>query len=377
MVGECHCERVQLVSNIVQDETTAQISEIFDYAPPEGKVIVDITIPTLPDEYQIGLIVGSSGSGKSTILKTVFGRTGEEVSWDNSKCIASNFKSFDDASSRFGAVGLNSIPTWLKPRCALSNGEGFRADLAMALHDGAVVDEFTSVVNREVALSCCVSIEKYIRNSGMKNVTFASCHDDIIQYLRPDWVYNTDTHEFYSGRYLCRPKINIAIVGCTVQAWDMFKRHHYLSGSINKSAQCYLGIYNGIPVAFGAIIAMPCGTLRHAFREHRVVVLPDYQGMGIGNKFSEAIAEAYHNAGCRYFSKTANPRMGEHRERSDRWKPTSKNRAKRRDYLGMTKDYHGMLENALVHANRSCFSHEYVGDGVTHNFRYGDAFGEC
>ena len=150
----------------------------------------------------------------------------------------------------------------------------------------------------------------------------------------------------------------------------MFKQHHYLSGEINKASHCYLGTYNDLPIAFGAIITMPSGSVKHAYREHRIVVLPDYQGMGIGNKFSETLAEAYHRAGCRYFGKTANPRMGEHREKSPLWLPTSKNKSKRGDYLKMVQDFHGMKKNAEIHASRLCFSHEYIGDGKTYDYLF-------
>ena len=156
------------------------------------------------------MIVGSSGSGKTTILHEAFG-TEEKIAWDNEKSIASHFKDINDASNRLGAVGLNSIPSWLKPYRVLSNGEKFRADMARRLKNNAVIDEFTSVVNREVAVSCSMSIEKYIRRNNLHNIVFCSCHLDIIEYLKPDWVYNTDTHEFYNGRYLQRPEIEIKV----------------------------------------------------------------------------------------------------------------------------------------------------------------------
>jgi len=361
---------IVLRSEIQEDEITNQISQLFDYRH-DGYVEERIQVPSFPEEYQIGLLVGSSGSGKTTILNSVFGNE-EECRWDSKKSIASHFTDFAEASEKFGAVGLNSIPTWLKPYGVLSNGEKFRADVARKLHDDAAIDEFTSVVNREVARSCCVSLEKYIRSKGLWRITFCSCHDDIIPYLRPDWIYNTDTHKFYSGRYLRRPEIRIGIRPCNRQIWDTFKRYHYLSGDINSSANCYLGIYDDQPIAFGAVIAMPCGTLKHAYREHRVVVLPDYQGMGIGNKFSEAIAEAYHNAGCRYFSKTANPRMGVHRDNSPYWRATSKNRRKRHDYINMKYDYNNMATISRKHADRLCYSHEYIGDGIEHEYTLSD-----
>ena len=359
---------ITLRTHVEQDDITKQIESNFDYSTDDGTVSEVIPFPTFPTEYQIGLIVGSSGSGKSTILRNAFGEE-ERIEWDNSKSIASHFASVEEASGRFGAVGLNSIPSWVKPYNVLSNGEKFRADLARRLHDGAIVDEFTSVVNREVAISCSVSIEKYIRRNGLKNVTFCSCHDDIIPYLKPDWIYNTDNHEFYTGRYLCRPQIVIKISPCDRKAWDMFKRHHYLSGELNKASTCYLGTYNDIPVAFAALLTLPGRDVKHAWKEHRIVILPDYQGMGIGNKFSDAIAQAYIEKGCRYFCKTSNPRMGEHRERSPLWRGTTHNKKARPDYsekhLNMR---YSSAELMHKHTNRVCYAHEYIGDGTKYPY---------
>ena len=365
--------KVILSSKVVEDSITQEVERIFDFNC-EGGVTETVTIPKFPDKYQIGLIVGSSGSGKTTILKNSFGNE-EFVEWDEKKSIASHFSSFEEASNKFGAVGLNSIPTWLKPYHVLSNGEKFRADMAARLNSGAVIDEFTSVVNREVAISCSVSIEKYIRRNGLHNITFASCHDDIIPYLRPDWIYNTDTQEFYNGRYLCRPEIRINIVPCNRKAWDMFKRHHYLSGKLNSSSVCYLGLYKDIPIAFVAALAFPRKGLKHAWREHRLVVLPDYQGMGIGNVFSEAIAQAYIENGCRYFSKTANVRCGRHRDNSPLWRGTSHNHKSRTDYFDSNDQARGNAkyrqsdEYLKYHAKRVCYSHEYIGNGTRYEYK--------
>lgn len=362
-----------LETNIVQDDITAEIEKIFDYDCSSGVVQEHIKIPTFPTEYQIGLIVGGSGTGKSTILNRCFGSE-EKIVWDENKSIASHFESFSDASNRFGAVGLNSIPTWLKPYHVLSNGEKFRADLARRLKDGAVIDEFTSVVNREVAMSCSISISKYIRKNNIKNVTFASCHDDIIQYLQPDWVYNTDTHEFYSGRYLCRPKINLEIHACRREVWSMFRKYHYLSGKLNNTSICYMATINDSPVAFLALITFPGQGLKHAYREHRLVVLPDYQGMGIGNKFSETIAQAYIEHGCQYFCKTSNPRIGDHRDNSPLWRGTAKNHLARTDYITpdgkprLNKYFATSKERVEYHSHRVCFSHEYIGNGKTYPY---------
>lgn len=365
-------QEIILQSSVEHDEITDQISKSFDYQW-DGVVKEVIPLPTFPKEFGIGVIVGSSGSGKSTIMRRAFGEE-EKITWDNTKSIASNFPSFEEASKKFGAVGLNSIPTWLKPYNVLSNGERFRADLARRLHSYSNIDEYTSVVNREVAISCSVALGKFIRGGDLHNIVLCSCHDDILPYLQPDWVYNTDTHEFYNGRYLQRPQISLKLSPCTTEAWDMFRRHHYLSGDINPASVCYIATLNGEPCAFVALLSLPGRDVKHAWREHRVVVLPDYQGMGIGNKLSETIAQAYIEKGCRYFCKTANPRMGEHRDRSPLWRATVNNRSDRLSYFNTegkiraSKRYGMSAELTAIHAFRVCYSHEYIGDGTKYPY---------
>ena len=88
-------------------------------------------------------------------------------------------------------------------------------------------------------------------------------------------------------------------------------------------------------------------------------MLPDYQGLGLGVRISDATAEMFLMQGCRYFSKTAHPRMGEYRNRSPLWKPTSKNGRTREDY-GTGKDTYEQRYK-MKHAHRLCYSHEYIG----------------
>jgi len=111
----------------------------------------------------------------------------------------------------------------------------------------------------------------------------------------------------------------------------MFRNHHYLSSNINKAGRFYLGVWDGVVVSFGAVITMPNGYIKNAWRGHRTVVLPDFQGMGIGVRFSNVIAQIHLNEGHRYYSRTAHPRMINYRENSVLWKPTSKHKKLRTD----------------------------------------------
>ena len=139
----------------------------------------------------------------------------------------------------------------------------------------------------------------------------------------------------------------------------MFRHHHYLDGNINKAARCWIGTWNGIPVGFAASLPFPSGTIKNAWRGHRTVVLPDYQGLGLGVRISDAVATMFVSEGYRYFSKTAHPRMGEYRNNSTLWKPTSKNGINRQDYKRRISKIEGSYQ--MKHADRLCYSHEFIG----------------
>lgn len=173
------------------------ISTFNQWLLPEHDILKD---------FSIGVIVGSSGSGKSTLLKE-FG-TEPVVEWSDDKAIISHFGTPDTAINMLSAVGLNTIPSWYKPYRVLSTGEKFRADLAMKLYDGSVIDEFTSVVDRNVAKAASVSLSKYIKNNNLKKIVIATCHRDILDWLDPDWVIDTDTGHLYDGFFLSDRKSN-------------------------------------------------------------------------------------------------------------------------------------------------------------------------
>lgn len=139
-------------------------------------------------------------SGKSTLLGQ-FGCPSVHV-WDNSKSIISHFDSPDDGINKLSAVGLNSIPSWYKSYNVLSNGEQFRADLSRSIHSGAVIDEFSSVVDRNVAKASSMALSKYIRRNNIENVVISTCHEDVLEWLEPDWVINTNNGEVYDGNFI-------------------------------------------------------------------------------------------------------------------------------------------------------------------------------
>ena len=84
-------------------------------------------------DWNVGIIYGASGTGKSTIAKELFG---ENIFMDDKHEGLSVIdempknKSVKDITKAFCACGFSSPPSWLKPYHVLSNGEKMRVDLA-------------------------------------------------------------------------------------------------------------------------------------------------------------------------------------------------------------------------------------------------------
>jgi len=193
--------KVPLTSSVIHDEFIKASEKAFDCAFNGTSTFFPWEPPTkIPSDYNIGVIYGTSGSGKSTLLKE-FG-TENVHTWDNTKSVISHFDNPDDGINKLSAVGLNSIPTWYKPYNVLSNGEQFRADLSRSIHSGVVIDEFSSVVDRNVAKASSVALSKYIKRNNIKNVVISTCHEDVLDWLEPDWVINTNNGEVYDGNFI-------------------------------------------------------------------------------------------------------------------------------------------------------------------------------
>lgn len=346
-----HENKVERVSHVVVDEAVRHACDAFDYEFSGESRVTLWSRPEVPNDFGIGVIVGPSGTGKSTLLNC-FGTTTPLV-WEPDKAIVSHFFTPDEAIARLSAVGLNTIPSWVRPFHVLSNGEQHRATLARVIGEGAVCDEFTSVVDRDVAKAVCMSVKRFITQQGFRRVVFATCHYDVINWLQPDWIFDTATGQLSDGRSLQRERIVVEVYPSSVGAWPIFMQHHYLTTDINAGARCFVGVYGERIVAFSSSLAYPNVYLKNAWREHRTVVLPDFQGMGIGPRLSDAVAQLHRAEGKRYYSRTSHPRLAAYRDTSPLWRKTSKH--------GKVLEVREKHTKWKVDDRRIAWSHEYIG----------------
>ena len=102
--------------------------------------------------------------------------------------------------------------------------------------------------------------------------------------------------------------------------WAKFRQYHYLNTSLNASAQCY-GVYDGNKaIGFYSVIHFPHASSKKLKRGHRFVVLPDYQGIGIGGQLESFIGKLYTDKGYRFFSTTSAKNVIAKKQKDSRWK---------------------------------------------------------
>lgn len=253
-------------------------------------------LPIDDAEWKIGLVVGPSGSGKTSFGKEIFGNEAfYEPVWAGGMPIVDEIApggEFDEVTNALAGVGLGDVPAWLRPYHVLSNGEKFRADLARVLcekPERIVIDEFTSVVDRQIAKFGALAFSKSWRRTGGQAVLL-SCHYDIIDWVEPDWIYDTATGK-YSGRSLWRrPKFELCIRQADANFWRYFEPHYYLKLPKMIAASYYVGTVDGELVCHLGVsprFEIP------AFRASRLVVMPEWQGAGIGMRFLNHVCQMH------------------------------------------------------------------------------------
>lgn len=320
--------RITVESPVLVTPRVQQVAGLFDLPlAPTSRLEWDVTLPLDEKPWHVGLITGPSGCGKSTIARRLWPAEtarGAGLAWPADRSVLDAFPaglSVKDITALLSAVGFSSPPAWLRPFHVLSAGQQFRATLARLLAESpelCVLDEYTSVVDRTVAQVGSAAVARAVRSRKQRFVA-VTCHDDVEEWLQPDWVYYPAEGRFAWRCLQRRPAITLDICRSKAEAWALFRHHHYLSHSMATGAVCFLAAWEGRPVAFSAWLPW-VGKGTPARREHRTVTLPDYQGVGIGFALSGFCASLWKALGYRALSTTTHPAFIAARRRSPDWK---------------------------------------------------------
>lgn len=317
------------------DFTTYRAERVKSLFNVDSGANVDITaqLPVDEQDWKIGVIVGASGTGKTSLGRAI----GElyTPTWPHDAPIIDAIQSndahaFNDVTGALAAVGLGSVPSWLRPFHVLSMGEQFRANLARLVCEAptfAVVDEFSSVVDRQIAKVGAGAFAKAWRRTGGQ-VVLLSCHDDILDWIRPDWVFSTNTGELTRGWVRQRPNIVVEIQQTSQGYWPLFEPHHYLKLPPMVGQTSYVAFVDGQPVAHVGFSTRP-GLVEA--RACRLVVLPEWQGAGIGMRFLNHLCAMWRRGDNRYHKPmptlfhTSHPGLAMALRRDPKWTQVSAN----------------------------------------------------
>jgi GNAT superfamily N-acetyltransferase len=359
---------ITVESPIVESPRVAQLRGLFDLpAVRTSRLSWEVRLPLQERPWAVGLITGPSGCGKSTIARRLWPAElahGQGLTWPADRALIDGFPeklSVKEVTGLLAAVGFASPPAWLRPFGVLSTGQQFRAGLARLLAEALarpegerpllVLDEYTSVVDRTVARVGSAALARAVRAHGLRFVA-VTCHEDVVDWLQPDWVYYPAQGRFDWRCLQRRPAIRLEVFRCRATAWALFAPHHYLSHSLAGGAVCFLAAWEGRPVAFSAWLPF-VGKGPPARREHRTVTLPDFQGVGIGHALSGLLASMWRGLGYRALSTTTHPAFLAARLRSPLW------RLRRRPSLATSHERH--LKSLRHATTRLTAGFEYVG----------------
>jgi GNAT superfamily N-acetyltransferase len=248
----------------------------------------------------------------------------------------------------------------MRPYRTLSTGEAFRATCARALAESgglAVIDEFTSVVDRQVARVASHTIQKAVRRAKQQMIA-VTCHYDVEEWLQPDWMYDVAASEFTWRSVQSHPPVEFEVRKCDRALWGMFARHHYLSSKLHPASHCFAAYVDGRPVAFTSYLNFPHPKTRNIKMGHRLVVLPDWQGLGLAGRLDDWLGQHLYEQGYRYRNTVAHPAMIRYYLRSPRWQETSG--VGKRKTLHTSTTHKGLRERALNPRALGTRSFQYV-----------------
>jgi ABC-type ATPase with predicted acetyltransferase domain len=308
----------------------------------------------IPNEWNIGLIYGASGSGKTTTVKQLFGDNVFEAVLDEDQPIINQLPkdlTYEECATLLNGIGLNSVPCWVRPVKTLSNGQKARAEAVLLMcqnKDVVFIDEWTSVVDRTVAKAMSLCLFKYAKKNN-KKIVLLSCHYDILEWVSPDWLIDCNTQKFLLPKtkdffFNEREKLNFTIKEIGRESWKYFSKYHYLSELLPGGKIYLYGLFDGDNQigfqCFANYTPHKKGTVI-IYHSNRTVIHPDYNGLGLGiiliNETSKLLKEKIN---CRIMAKFSSVPVYKAMIKQECWKFLGEKRL-----MGKMKTGRNMLRN--------------------------------
>jgi hypothetical protein len=282
-----------------------------------------------PNDWNVGLIIGASGSGKTTLAHHLYGVDCFESILDLSRPVIEQFDSsmtYDECVSQLTSVGLSQVPCWVRPAATLSNGQRFRAEIALQMSkqkEFSVIDEWTSVVDRTVGKVMSHTIQKHARRIN-KKIVLCSCHYDVTEWLQPDWIIDCNEQSFRRClRQERTEKLQFDIREIDSKSWKYFSKYHYLSENLPGGKVFFFGLFHEEKqIGFQCYVNyIPHSdkTKPMILHSNRTVIHPDYCGFGLGQRIIDETSNIIKLKGYRVMGKFSSISVFKSMIKNNKW----------------------------------------------------------
>ena len=281
----------------------------------ERKFVIYDNVELKISPNDIVLITGSSGSGKSVLLRALLEDLGSEAV-DMSDVdveveeplIETIGATVEEGLELLSKVGLNDAFLFLRSYSQLSDGQKYRYRIAKMVESGKrwwVADEFCATLDRDTAKIVAFNVQKLARTLG-KAVVVATTHTDLFEDLKPSVHIHKRFGKEISVRYFpnepareCGLVREMRVEEGSMADWRELAGFHYRSHRVvaprkifclkRGTEVCGVIVYcYPPPSAYGRRMVLPRMTMRELNEKltiiNRVVVHPKYRSIGLGAK---------------------------------------------------------------------------------------------
>ena len=279
----------------------------------ERKFVIYDNVELKISPNDIVLITGSSGSGKSVLLRALLEDLGSEAV-DMSDVdveveeplIETIGATVEEGLELLSKVGLNDAFLFLRSYSQLSDGQKYRYRIAKMVESGKqwwVADEFCATLDRDTAKIVAFNVQKLARTLG-KAVVVATTHTDLFEDLKPSvHIHKRFGKEISIVYYTSEPArecslmSEMRVIEGTTKDWKELAGFHYRSHRICAPRKvfclkrgeelCGVIVYcYPPPSAYGRRMVLPKMSMKELNEKlsiiNRVVVHPKYRSVGLG-----------------------------------------------------------------------------------------------
>jgi len=174
------------------------------------------------------------------------------------------------------------------------------------------------------------------------------------------------------------PKLKVIVKEGEKHLWKLFHSSHYMTfnqpveKTLPSSSKFYT--YYWLKEDNGKIEEVLVGCVAVLFQIHkyynarrlsRLVVLPEFQGMGFGRIIIDSISEFYKQKNIKMFISTFHNKLGYYLEKSELWQPTFGNKRKlpQKADEDRTKGFKSLRKEDIL------FRYNYIGNNFKKNYK--------